>query len=98
MARKYTLRRAAVEDLKDIGTYTLENFGRSQRDKYLKGLEERFAFLGDNPQSGRSRDDVGIGYRCSAYGKHVVFYKVIGGVVEISAVLHERMVPEQKVY
>lgn len=95
MANKFKLRRAAIDDLREIENYTRMNYGRSQRDKYLKGLGERFELLGTNPNFGRSRDDVKTGYRSSAYGKHVVFYTVRADVVEIVGILHERMVPEQ---
>jgi toxin ParE1/3/4 len=97
MAIKYKLRRTAIDDLREIGKYTLENYGKAQRDKYLNGLKERFELLGNNPNFGRSRDDVKEGYRCSAYGKHIVFYTVSEGTVEIIGILHERMVPEQNV-
>ena len=97
MPVKYKLRQTAIDDLMEIGQYTLENYGKTQRDKYLGGLKERFELLGNNPNFGRSRDDVKAGYRCSTYGKHVVFYSVPGGEVEIIGILHERMVPEQNV-
>ncbi|MEE8058167.1 MAG: type II toxin-antitoxin system RelE/ParE family toxin [Pseudomonadales bacterium] len=91
---KYKLRQAAKNDLKEIGRYTLKNHGKTQRDKYLKGLEERFELLSGNPGFGRPRDDIKAGYHCSDYGKHVVFYCIRKNFVEILAVLHNSMVPE----
>lgn len=43
---RFKLRQAAKNDLKEIGRYTLKNYGQAQRDKYLKGLEQRFKLLG----------------------------------------------------
>jgi toxin ParE1/3/4 len=91
---KYKLRQAARVDLKTVGWYTLKNHGKTQRDKYLKGLEERFELLGESPNFGRLRDDVKAGYRCSDYGKHVVFYCIQKYYVEVLAILHASMVPE----
>lgn len=97
MATTYKLRQAAIDDLREIGQYTLENYGKAQRDKYLNGLKERFELLGNNPNFGRSRDDVKAGYRCSTYDKHIVFYTTPGDAVEIIGILHKRMVPEQNI-
>ena len=46
MATNYKLRQAAIDDLREIGQHTLENFGEAQRDKYLNDLNERFELLG----------------------------------------------------
>ena len=94
MAKKYKLRQAAKNDLRDIGRYTLKHHGKIQRDKYLNGLKERFKLLGDNPNFGRPRDDIKTGYHCSDYNKHVVFYIIRKDYVEILAILHECMIPE----
>jgi len=91
---KYKLRQAARNDLKDIGRYTLKNYGKTQRNKYLKGLEERFKLLGETPYFGRPRDDIKAGYRCSDYEKHVVFYYIQNDFVEIFGILHSSMDPE----
>jgi toxin ParE1/3/4 len=95
MAKKYKLRQTAIHDLRNIGRYTLKHHGKVQRDKYLNGLEKRFELLSSNPNFGRPRDDIKPGYRCSEYGKHVVFDKVPRGATEIIAILHESMVPER---
>ena len=95
MPIKYRLRQSARDDLKDIARYTLKHHGKVQRDRYLNGLKERFELLGENPNFGRSRDDVKIGCHCSDYNKHVVFYVIQNDYVEILAILHERMIPER---
>lgn len=91
---RFKLRQAAKNDLKEIGRYTLKNCGQAQRDKYLKGLEQRFKLLGENPGFGRPREDVKAGYHCSHYEKHAVFYRIGKDFVEIIAVLHSSMMPE----
>jgi toxin ParE1/3/4 len=45
----FTLTNKAVADLKDIGRYTLEHWGREQRNLYLQMLDESFQQLASNP-------------------------------------------------
>lgn len=72
---------------------------RHQPSPYLKKSmvsgNRRFELLGENPNFGRARDDIKIGYHCSDYNKHVVFYVIQNDCVEILAILHERMIPER---
>jgi hypothetical protein len=46
MVIKYKLRQEAIEDLKEIGRYTLKNHGKNhgknQRNIYLHGINKRF--------------------------------------------------------
>ncbi len=92
---RFKLHQTAKNDLKKTGRYTLKNYGRIQRNKHLKDLEERFELLGKNPGFGRPLDDIKAGYHCSNYAKHMVFYRIKKDFVEILAVLHSSMVPEQ---
>ena len=95
MTKKYKLRQAAINDLRKIGSYTLQNYGINQRNSYLTGLKDRFELLGENPQFGRPRNDVKEGYLCSEYKEHVVFYSYSNHYTEILAVLHKSMLPDQ---
>lgn len=95
MAKTYKLRQSAKDDIKDIGRYTLEEHGRLQLGKYLKGLADRFALLGDNPTLGRLRNDIKEGYYCKEYEEHVIFYLIRHDYIEIVAVLHRRMIPQR---
>lgn len=45
----FTLTNKAVADLRDIGRYTLERWGREQRNLYLRMLDESFQQLAANP-------------------------------------------------
>jgi toxin ParE1/3/4 len=94
MVQKYKVRQSAKEDIKDIGHYTLKQHGRIQRDKYLKGIKECFDLIADAPTLGRLRNDIRQGYYCKEYGKHVVFYLIKNNHIEITAILHESMIPQ----
>ncbi len=45
---KYRITPKALEDLKSIGQYTQRQWGKAQRNRYLKQLEQRFEWLALN--------------------------------------------------
>lgn len=94
MAR-FQLTRTAREDLKAIGRYTQRNWGRRQRDAYLTQLDRRFHVLAEMPSLGRACDDIRPGYRRYAEGSHTIFYREVGGDIEIVRILHGRMDPDR---
>lgn len=81
----------AFEDLKNIGRYTLTQWGRNQRDAYLRGLDARFAWLAQNPALGRARDEIAGGYRSYPHESHIIFYVVRNGGIDIIGLLHQAM-------
>lgn len=85
---KYQLRRVAERDLEDIWFYSFEMWGVDQADSYIRSLISRFEWLSDTPMAGRKRNDIKSGYRCFPEGEHVIFYKVVRGVVDIIGVPH----------
>jgi len=91
---KYKLRKSAEEDIKGIGRYSLSKFGVSQRNKYLHGLASHFEKIANNPKIYKKRNDIKAGLYCSEFEQHFVFYKIENDVVDILAVLHKRMLPE----
>jgi toxin ParE1/3/4 len=90
----YKLRQSAKDDIKDIGRYTLSEFGSLQRSKYLLGLESHFRAIASMPRKCKSRSDLREGYFCSNYDQHIVFFQIQRDFVDIIAVLHKRMLPE----
>ena len=91
MTRKFRVTPRAFEDLKNIGRYTLDQWGTAQRDAYLRGLDARFDWLARNPGLGRNRDEIAPGYRSFAHEAHVVFYLVRDGGIDIIGVPHQAM-------
>ena len=94
MARNYKLRQQAKQDIKKIGRYTFKKYGKSKRDKYLRGLSKAFKSLAEMPYRGQLRDDIRKDYYSCQYKKHVIFYRIHTDYVEIVAVLHNKMLPE----
>jgi len=88
---KFLLTRQALEDLREIGRYTQERWGREQRRYYLALLDRSFNGLAENPSQGQRCDEIRDGYRKFPSGRHVVFYRESAGGIEIVRILHERM-------
>lgn len=64
----------AQDDLRNIGRYMERQWGKRQRNTYLKALEKRFGCLAESPQLGKRRTDVAEGYYSFPEGEHVAFY------------------------
>ena len=67
----FSLTNKAIADLKDIGRYTLERWGREQRNLYLGMLDATFQQLASNPLTGKDCKDIRNGYR--AMGTFLIF-------------------------
>lgn len=89
--KKYRVTPRARDDLKSIALYTQHQWGKSQRDKYLRLLGQRFEWLAENPLSGKNRKDICAGYYSFPQGEHLVFYRLGAGIVEVIGVLHQDM-------
>lgn len=87
----FRLTKRAKADLKDIGRYTQNTWGREQRNRYLATLDASFHDLAQTPQKGRSCDDIRQGYRKYQVGRHVIFYRQDKADIEIIRILHDRM-------
>ena len=81
----------AQEDLKEIGRYTLSQWGKKQRDRYLRNLDNRFSWLADNVHLGKQRPDIKQGYYCYLQGSHLIFYIVNKTGIDIIGIPHKAM-------
>ncbi|SBR50854.1 type II toxin-antitoxin system RelE/ParE family toxin [Halomonas sp. HL-93] len=81
----------ARDDLKNIGRYTERQWGRSQRNIYLKDFEKRFHWLAENPLLGKYRSDISESYYSYPQGQHVIFYLIGQGGIEIIGIPHKEM-------
>ena len=88
----FTITNMAKADLKEIGHYTQERWGRDQRDQYLTMLDACFHQLASNPLQGKDCSDIRNGYRKLSAGSHLIFYRqTLTDTIEIVRVLHGRM-------
>ena len=87
----YRLSPEAKKDLLAIRAYTQNKWGNQQARKYIDALEKKCAELAQSPHIGRERPEIKSGYRSLAEGKHVIFYRVGDGGIDILRILHGRM-------
>ena len=88
---EYRLTPAARSDIRSIWAYTDDEWGSAQADRYLGQIEETLELLVRNPTLGRPRDEVRAGFRSHSAGRHMIFYRMAGGDIEIARILHQRM-------
>jgi len=81
------------KSLVQISQYTLDNFGERQKKRYLKMLRERIRSAAKNPEKGKVRDDIKIGYYCVQAERHTIYYRIRNSHIEIIDVLHQSMEP-----
>jgi len=87
----FRLTKKAIKDIKDIGRYTQENWGREQRNLYLSRLDDCFQLIAREPQIGKACDYIRPGYQKYHVGRHLIFYRQSSAYVEIIRILHDRM-------
>ncbi len=87
----FRLTKKAIDDLRSIARYTQKTWGRTQRNKYLSKLDERFHILAQKPHLVQACDEIRQGYRKHHVGRHFIFYRHVAARIEIIRILHERM-------
>lgn len=88
---KYRIAPRAKDDLLNIGRYTQQQWGKTQRNFYLKDLEKRFEWLVHNSSLGKHRTDIQEGFYSFPQGRHVIFYLIHSDGVDIIGVPHKEM-------
>jgi toxin ParE1/3/4 len=84
---------AAEADLESIWLYSFERWGEAQADLYFDQLVSGMDQLLANPMLGQSREEVRQGYRSLQVKHHVIYYRLVGDMIDIVRVLHEKMLP-----
>lgn len=85
----YRLSVKAEEDLTEIYTFGIFQFGLIQAQKYVLGLEESFLKLSKSPFLGRDASELYLGLREFVYKSHMVFYSIKEESVLIVRILHQ---------
>ncbi len=89
----YRLSKFAERDLAEILRYTIKTWGMKQGAAYFQLLTVAKTRIVNNPilPGSKTRDDLADGCRAFRIAKHLIFYRVSGGCVEIARILHESM-------
>ena len=101
MARRsprYQFTDKAERDLESIIDYTLHEWGVSQANTYLDGLESRAQLLAENPGLGTARKTLSEGLLSFPYESHILYYKKHARDIVIVRVLHQHMDPIKHLY
>ncbi|MBY6244097.1 type II toxin-antitoxin system RelE/ParE family toxin [Methylosinus sp. Sm6] len=85
---KYRLSVQAVQQIRDIGRFTMGRFGAYQARAYHAGLERTFGLLADFPKMGVAADELLTGGRRFRFQSHEIFYIEEGDSILIRAVFH----------
>lgn len=90
--KPFQLTSKAKSDLRQIAIFTEKQWGRDQRNLYLKQIDDAFHLLADTPLAGKDCGYIKEGYRKFPQGSHVIFYKDGStSKVEIIRILHKQM-------
>lgn len=88
----FNLTVAAKTDLRDIALFTERRWGKEQRNIYLKQFDDLFWLLAENPDIGKTCNEIRNGYRKFPQGSHVIFYQQLGShQIKIIRILHKSM-------
>lgn len=96
MARRsprYQFTNKAERDLGGIIDYTVQEWGVSQANTYLDGLESRAQLLAENPNLGMAREILSGGLLSFPYESHILYYKKHARGIVIVRILHQQMDP-----
>ena len=88
MSNSYKLSNEATQDLIDIMTYTLEEWGAPQVEIYTEQLEHRLKSTSTFPDIGRKHPMLPSHIYYIAEGKHYIFYKKTKTGIEVLRLLH----------
>ena len=91
MQSSFTLSKRADQQAKQIYWDTVREWGVSQADKYIDEMENTLKLIVDNPDLGRSCEEIRAGYRRFEYGRHVIFYRKRAVDIFVVQIIHDRM-------
>lgn len=88
----FQLSKEAKNDLRSIAVFTESRWGRTQRNLYIKQLDEAFLMLANNPELGISCDYIRNGFKKFPQGSHIIFYKrSMSANILVVRILHKSM-------
>jgi len=90
---RYQFTHKAERDLEGIIDHTVQEWGASQANTYLDGLESRAQLLAENPDLGATRETLSAGLFSFPYKSHILYYKKHAHGIVILRVLHQHMDP-----
>lgn len=93
MTPPYRFTPAAQRDLSQIWDFTAERWNAAQAEIYVTEIRSAIERIAEEPDRGRSCDEIRAGYRRYAIGSHLVFYRESAAGVDVIRILHQCMDP-----
>lgn len=87
----YVLSDRAQFDLREIWSYSFNQWGEDQAERYMAELRSAIEAIAESPQLGRPCDEIRRGHFKFLVGSHVVFYRKMDREIAIVRVLHQHM-------
>lgn len=86
----YKLTQDAEKDLQGIYVYGVAQFGEKRADIYYDELFDRFEEIARNPYLYQDVSHIRNGYRRSVCGSNSIYYRMVGNMVEIVAIIGQQ--------
>jgi len=90
-AFKVKLSDLAVTDLVEIEEYTARTWGEAQTQGYMGKIRTRLYRLAGHALTGKRRAELGKDLYSFPEEHHIIFYRLIGDMLEVARVLHHAM-------
>lgn len=87
----YRLTPRAKADLRGIWQYSACEWNEGQAERYIQALDQRFVWLAGRPKAGKHRPEIAEGYYCFPQGRHLIFYLIRDGGIDIIGIPHKAM-------
>lgn len=88
---EYRLVPAAERDLESIWTYTRQQWGAEQANRYIDTLIATFAELAQSPKTAPACDHIRPGYRRRSIDRHMIYFRITAYGIAVVRILHDRM-------
>jgi len=91
MKLNYELSKLALTDIDNIWLYTIENWSKTQANKYYKDIFAEIVTICNNPEIGKSMKEIKPNHRIQMVKSHLIVFKVLKDKIYIDRILHKRM-------
>lgn len=81
----------AEADFDKIWDYSEERWGRPQAVRYVRDLDATCTGIAEGRVSSLSVEDIRSGYRKTACGSHMIYFRLDGHDIEVVRILHQSM-------
>jgi toxin ParE1/3/4 len=85
----YVLSPRAQADIDEIWDYSADRWDIDQANRYIAQIRRAIETIATDPRRGRSCDELRRGYRRFSVGSHVLFFRIVGGQLDVVRVLHQ---------